>query len=428
MRQWLESLRIQKKLWLFHLVTALTSGIVAAVIMILTVWNIEKSKAEYNIGIKAAIVADNILPSLQFRDTRTANDILKGLARDKDILSARVTETDGTIFATFTPQNHNIKARLARPNLIRISAPLIQDNEHVGTVELVSDMNSVYRETAIYTLAVAIAMLTSLLVGSLLMGRLNRAISLPLIRLAELMKQVSEHNNYSHRTHANTQDEVGELGRSFNHMIEQIQQRDSALSHELVERKRAEDQLEYLAHHDPVTNLHNRHFFRSNAVNLMRPDGALDHAMALLFIDLDNFKYVNDTFGHDCGDQLLSAVAARLQAAIRGNDMVVRFGGDEFVVLLQGLRETQIALNIAEKLRETITKPLDLNGQEFVVTCSIGIAVAPLHGNTAAAAECRCRHVSRQRRRQEQRSAVGYQHVRPVNRSLLDGDGFTSCH
>ena len=80
---------------------------------------------------------------------------------------------------------------------------------------------------------------------------------------------------------------------------------------------------------------------------------------------------------------MLSAVAKRLQDSVRSNDVVVRFGGDEFVILLQGVRDSAVALHLAEKIRSVLTQALNLNGQEFVVTCSIGVAIAPLHGHSA---------------------------------------------
>ncbi|RZU38130.1 diguanylate cyclase (GGDEF)-like protein [Fluviicoccus keumensis] len=383
MKRWLESLGIPKKLWLFHLVTALTSGIVAGVIMILTVWTIARGNANTDVQIKASIMADNILPSLQFRDNAVAHDILAGLGRDRDILRAKVIEANGETFAEYLPERPGLAKRLRSKDLIRASIPIMDGKDRLGTVELVRDMNSVYRETTIYTMAIGVAMLVSLLVGSLLILRLQRSITVPLANLTRLMKQVSERNDYTHRTEVTSRDELGDLGLSFNHMIEQIQQRDTALGHELSERLRAEEQLAHLAHHDPVTGLPNRHFFRKCTQDLEKLQGSTDHGMALLFIDLDNFKYVNDTFGHDCGDQLLTEVAMRLQGAVRSNDIVVRFGGDEFVVLLQNVRETALALQLAEKLREILTRPLRLNNQEFVVTCSIGVAVAPLHGRSA---------------------------------------------
>ena len=383
MRQWLESLRIPKKLWLFHLVTALTSGLVAAGIMLLTVWHIARGNAEADAGVKAAIIADNILPSLQFRDPEVAAEILKGLSRDSNVLDARVIEADGSVFAEFVPENAGSRLRQSGSNVIHTSVPLLDERINVGRVELVTGLDNVYRETGFYTLAIAVAMLVSLLVGSGLMMLLQRSITIPLTRLTQLMKRVSERNDYTQRTEVSTSDELGELGLSFNHMLEQIQERDTALGHELNERLRAEEQLAHLAHHDPVTGLPNRHYFRKCTQELERAPITSGNHPALLFIDLDNFKYVNDTFGHDCGDQLLTVVAERLQSAVRSNDEVVRFGGDEFVVLLQNIRESAIAMQLAEKIRMVLTQPLMLNSKEFVVTCSIGVAVAPIHGRTA---------------------------------------------
>ena len=147
----------------------------------------------------------------------------------------------------------------------------------------------------------------------------------------------------------------------------------------LSERQRAERQLEHLAHHDPVTGLPNRHFFGKHLSQLRRGRIADDGLMALLFIDLDNFKFINDTFGHDSGDQVLVAVGERISGLLRGNDLVVRFGGDEFVVLLEHVVDEVRALRIASKIQEGVVKPLQVGSQEYRVSCSIGISMYPDH-------------------------------------------------
>ncbi|MEO8411526.1 MAG: bifunctional diguanylate cyclase/phosphodiesterase, partial [Propionivibrio sp.] len=127
-----------------------------------------------------------------------------------------------------------------------------------------------------------------------------------------------------------------------------------------------------------------RHFFRRRTGDLMRGN-ALEHAsMALLFIDLDNFKQINDNFGHDCGDQLLVAVAERLLASVRASDMVVRFGGDEFIVLIDRIDTPEHAAQLAQKLLDGITRPFLLgeSENEFFVTCSIGLALAPAQASS----------------------------------------------
>jgi len=144
--------------------------------------------------------------------------------------------------------------------------------------------------------------------------------------------------------------------------------------------KRQQANLGFLAYHDPLTGLPNRlmlidrleHALRSHIRNKMQ--------LAVLFIDLDGFKAINDTLGHAIGDQLLQVISERLQALLRSGDTVARLGGDEFVVLIESCRWREGIVYIAEKVIAAIAEPLHLNGYELEVRGSIGIAVAPQDG------------------------------------------------
>jgi diguanylate cyclase (GGDEF)-like protein len=147
--------------------------------------------------------------------------------------------------------------------------------------------------------------------------------------------------------------------------------------------KRANDELQRLALHDPLTKLPNRSLLED------RIQQAIVHASrgklrsAVLFLDLDRFKVVNDSLGHVTGDELLRAVAARLQTLVRAEDTVSRLGGDEFVVLLREVANVEDAANIASKILEALRERFLVQEQELYVTPSIGISVFPLHGDTA---------------------------------------------
>ena len=143
-----------------------------------------------------------------------------------------------------------------------------------------------------------------------------------------------------------------------------------------IERQRADERLAYQALHDPLTDLPNRVLF------LDRLDRALAHlarrpaTVAVLFLDVDDFKSVNDSFGHSEGDVLLRELAPRLQSALRASDTLARFGGDEFAVLCEGLQHRDDALEVAERLRDALRQPVTLGGREHYVSASVGIAVA----------------------------------------------------
>ncbi len=142
--------------------------------------------------------------------------------------------------------------------------------------------------------------------------------------------------------------------------------------------------IHHLAHHDPLTNLLNRHAFMERLAEQMSGSRSKEKQGALLFIDLDHFKRVNDSLGHVAGDLLLQTLAQRLVALLRSSDLVARFGGDEFVVLLPGaLLEVQVE-DVAAKLLAALAEPVLLEGRPISVTPSVGIALYPQHAGNAA--------------------------------------------
>jgi diguanylate cyclase (GGDEF)-like protein len=163
-------------------------------------------------------------------------------------------------------------------------------------------------------------------------------------------------------------EEVATLARTFNVFI----------AH-LGARQELEQRLEHMAHHDALTNLPNRLRLRqameSELARVQRGE-----SVAVLCLDLDHFKSVNDTLGHPVGDRLLEAVAERLRQNVRDVDIVARVGGDEFAIVQVAAEQPRGAIILADRLIETLAKPFDLDGHQVVIGTSIGIALAPLDG------------------------------------------------
>lgn len=147
--------------------------------------------------------------------------------------------------------------------------------------------------------------------------------------------------------------------------------------------KRAEEHLRYLAHHDVLTGLPNRLAFAARLDNALARAKRHNHRVALLYLDLDRFKQINDTLGHEYGDRLLQVVAARVRNCVRAEDTVARLGGDEFVVILAEIAHPQDAAKLARKIGDSINQPIRLDGQEIVASASIGISVYPDDAATA---------------------------------------------
>ncbi|RZI40649.1 EAL domain-containing protein [Herbaspirillum sp. HC18] len=147
-----------------------------------------------------------------------------------------------------------------------------------------------------------------------------------------------------------------------------------------VERGREEAQLRHLAHHDSLTGLPNRHFLFDQAAEFFPKVTAGATTLAAFFIDLDGFKSVNDSFGHAVGDELLKAAAMRLKNVVRKEDILVRLGGDEFMLVARNLSDMRIADDIAQQIVETMHGPFSLQGRELQISASVGIAIYPFDG------------------------------------------------
>ena len=153
-----------------------------------------------------------------------------------------------------------------------------------------------------------------------------------------------------------------------------------ATHEDITEQRRAQAQIERMAHHDALTSLPNRVLFRQRLVEALGQSAA-GEPLAVLFIDIDRFKAVNDTLGHPVGDELLQAMAQRLCECVRQGDLVARLGGDEFAIIQQGAAQPAAARSLAERLVQAAQLPFDVAGHAVVVGASVGVALAPAHGN-----------------------------------------------
>lgn len=148
----------------------------------------------------------------------------------------------------------------------------------------------------------------------------------------------------------------------------------------IVRRDRAEAQIKHMATHDTLTNIPNRNLFFDRLERAMANAHRQKEKLAVLFIDLDNFKAVNDRLGHDAGDHILKTTAKRLVTLLRGSDTVARFGGDEFVAILTNIKDIDIITDVVHKLKREIKVPTTFEQKAISVGVSIGLAVYPDHG------------------------------------------------
>jgi diguanylate cyclase (GGDEF)-like protein len=183
---------------------------------------------------------------------------------------------------------------------------------------------------------------------------------------------------------------TGVLTGSRNRALEQVERATAELRRDIRRReeveaalRESEEQLRHLAFHDPLTGLANRMLFYDRLDHALATHGRKRRTFAVLFIDLDGFKEINDRLGHDAGDTVLRAVAERLRAGLRTTDTVARFGGDEFAIILEDLSSAEDARPTAQRVIDSLREPVDVDGGPARVSASVGVAVnAP--GATAA--------------------------------------------
>ena len=221
--------------------------------------------------------------------------------------------------------------------------------------------NTVRMILALGVVAVLLAMLVS------------RAVTGPLRTMVDAMSLFSKAHVVSELPSAR-RDEIGLLASSLNDM-------QNTIVANMRDLKQSRQTLEHLAQHDSLTGLPGRALFSDRLRQALSQAKRDQTRMALLFVDLDGFKRVNDTFGHHVGDLLLIDAANRMKACVRDADTVGRLGGDEFVVLLTHVEEEQDAVLVAGKICAALNQPFDLDGQNQLIAASIGVAIYPEHGS-----------------------------------------------
>jgi diguanylate cyclase (GGDEF)-like protein len=395
MKSWFIKHTLEKKLLLVNVLVFSLTSVLGGVLIVSYFWTAARAELLRTTEITALVIAQNSTSAFVFSDKKAATEVIRSLNQDPNVLGADLYLPNKKMFATYRQANipDSIQISLDSSKLdvktiheshfysghLLVVTPVLSEHQPVGSLIMYVDLSTTY----VYIIRLALVVLTGALAAVLLarslLKRFLQNILDPINELVSTMYDVSSNDDYSQRASVKTDDEIGKLSGSFNFMLEQIQRRDTALGKELAERKRTEIQLDHIAHYDSVTGLPNRHFFNRHTQELTQRYESQEFNFGLLFIDLDNFKYVNDTFGHWVGDLLLVGVAERLQSVLRTRDLVVRLGGDEFCVLLDNPKQLDVAMGLAGKILAILSTPFNCENHEFIVGASIGVAMMPEH-------------------------------------------------
>ncbi|MCH7694965.1 MAG: EAL domain-containing protein [Proteobacteria bacterium] len=348
---------------------------------------------------KAILIAENIASSLIFQDARTATETLTTLHKDSTVKMAAVYDKHGTLFASFirdAGQHEDIPAVgksgvVLAQYYVEVFRPVVLNTDHLGTVFIRSNLTGLKKKITQYGYIVVVVFFLSLLLALIISQPLQRLIYGPVLQLARLAEDVSENKNYSIRLEVDRDDELGTLINGFNTMLGVIEDRERQLNDhtdhlEHLVHLRSE-QLHKRAYYDSLTELPNRNMLYDRLSQEISRSKRERVSFALMFLDLDRFKKINDSLGHDVGDELLCAVAKRLLEKVRKEDIVARLGGDEFVVLLTNISSPQDIDAIAKTIKSVFSRPFKLlnSGALLHITSSIGISIYPSDGDDAEA-------------------------------------------
>ncbi|MDI6687886.1 MAG: diguanylate cyclase [Desulfobacterales bacterium] len=333
---------------------------------------------------------------LVIKDRIELDIIVNQAIKDEEVLYAVIRDASGNLltsqYASIDyrwPRVRNIVSALPKDSklkdiiatmktqagVIEIFTPITSDTDTIGKVTLGLSEHKINQQVVkTIMLIVVLNLVIMFIVGAGLFIASKKLILDPIAELVHATIRFAK-GDLTTRVEIKTTGEMLVLVESFNQMMEDLGKAIVSNENELAERKRAEEKIRQMAYHDSLTGLPNRKLFSDRLGIALAQAQRNQKGVAVSMLDLDKFKNVNDTLGHDVGDVLLKAAAERLSAALRKGDTVARFGGDEFVLIFPDLKGTEDVIRVAQKIIDSFRKPFLIDTHQLVVTASIGIAV-----------------------------------------------------
>ena len=346
----------------------------------------------------ADIIGNNSSAAIMFNDKKAAQETLNSISANPRVFAAQIVTKEGDLFVEYlAPGAGRSRLKIGAGGApadglpaeaagdtgalwglskdIRIWKRIVVDGMHIGTVVIQPNMQGLIKKLNLFFAIAAVVLLAASLIAYFMSTKLQSLISVPIMRLAQTMKKVSQEKDYSLRMEKTSKDEIGSLIDGFNEMLTEVEERDEAL-------RQQQYHLQRLVHFDDLTRLPNRALYYDRLSQALFQAKRATQKVAVMFVDLDRFKDINNTSGHRVGDLLLKDVAARLQAIVRASDTVARMGGDDFTILLPNLEDPENASRVAQKIVQKISEVYQVEGNDIYITASVGITIFPNDGQT----------------------------------------------
>jgi diguanylate cyclase (GGDEF)-like protein len=261
---------------------------------------------------------------------------------------------------------------------LRMARAIPVHGDRLGTLVVTASLGGLYQSALLMAVGMLVLTVLVFIAALPMMRRAAARVVQPLGNLAAVADAVANAPGQSRRADEDGPYEVADLARNLNAMVDSLQQKVAALDQRLQDQAHAEAHLDYLAHYDHVTGLANRIQFHKELPRAAARARRMNSNIAVVFLDLDDFKVVNDTLGHAIGDNLLRSVAERLNASLRKGDFVCRLGGDEFTVILEGVSSLRTAVQVVAKVIESLSRIHHVDGHALRIGVSAGIALYPV--------------------------------------------------
>lgn len=386
---------VQRLSWLNLSVLSLTLLLTLSLIAYLSWWRVRERQAQAA-ELSAVLLSNSLAPALAFNDRDAVRNELSAFSRRADLLEVLVLDQGHSLIGQWKAPGLAIASRAAAPPELlqaqteikgaelEVWVPVQFKGETLGALRLRESLEGLQRDVWRILALAALLTVVALAIAARVLRVVQKRALAPLLELSRLAEQVSLGHDYSRRGTVYRQDEVGRLTERFNEMLKRIEVWQADLNQQLKTEQAVGQQYQQLAHYDSLTQLANRHFFQQEIQRMVSQTLRDKGLSALMFIDLDNFKQVNDRHGHEAGDEVLREVARRMQAVLRLSDRLCRLGGDEFALLLPNLPDEAGAEHLAGRLVAAVREPMLVHGELMPVGATIGLAFCPLDARDAA--------------------------------------------
>lgn len=377
---------------------AIISASLFAVLVLtnIMIWYLTLNKAMADAQLNAKQLANQIEILLVFEDKGSVNKELANYAEFRPVENIAVFLPDNSGFAVWPLPEvteplaigsfaHKEASVMRNSNSLLLQTPIKNKQDLLGLLVITENLTAEFNWLMNLTILQSAVILAVLFIAGLWLKHTHKMAFKPLAKLSQLAEQVTLERNFSLRAAVEHQDDIGKLAVHLNELLKRLEFWQQEQQQQLAQQKAIGNEMRILAHFDSLTKLANRLGFNKDLNDLFAKAQLQQQTLALLFIDLDKFKFVNDTYGHQAGDHVLQTFANRLSKCIRTDDRAYRLAGDEFAVLLSLGTEQEAVTQVALRIIDHWQQPVYFHNQVMPVACSIGIALFPLHADTPEA-------------------------------------------